>query len=420
MDQFYFRNAARYHSLVEAATLKPIFLTQNGSQNTVVSVRIRPLATDEEYPSAIYPRLEQGQKNVLDVHDLVNHPSGTPRLRSYNYEVDNTFGVGTATEQIYGNCVAELVDFASSGGVTTLFVYGQTGSGKTFTVSELQQLVAKTLLGANSGTEVYMTTIDLVGNSAFDLLNGRTSVRLLDDFAGVTQMVGATEHRVNRLEEMEELIEQAGSYRRTAATLKNDASSRSHAICRIRIKNPVNPSEGLLYMVDLAGSESARDVAEHGKVRMRETREINVSLSILNDCIRSKAKADEIASSSTRQKPPRIPIRQSYLTRVLKHVFDPDSSRECRTVVIACINPSLADVAVSRNTLRYAELLRNPIPVTDFNPERLVNWSNERVQQWIRENVSCWDARARCACIDMSVYDSANSAAYSCSARDGC
>jgi kinesin family protein 2/24 len=52
-----------------------------------------------------------------------------------------------------------------------------------------------------------------------------------------------------------------------------------------------------------------------------------------------------------------IPFRQSALTRVLKHLFDPCESRKCRATVIACINPSFLDTGASKNTLRYAEML---------------------------------------------------------------
>jgi kinesin family protein 2/24 len=56
-----------------------------------------------------------------------------------------------------------------------------------------------------------------------------------------------------------------------------------------------------------------------------------------------------------------IPVRHSALTRVLKHVFDLESGREVKTVVIACVNPSLADAGPTKNTLRYAEMLRVPV-----------------------------------------------------------
>lgn len=239
-----------------------------------------------------------------------------------------------------------------------------------------------------------MTIIDLAGNAAFDLLNERTPISLLEDSHGVTQMVGADEHPVHNKEEMAGLIERATTFRRTAPTFKNDASSRSHAICRIRIKDPATKSNGLLYMIDLAGSEGARDVAAHGADRMREAREINISLSVLKDCIRNKAQVDTLTSSSkpkSRLKLPHIPFRQSALTRVLKHVFDPASTRECKTVVIACVNPSLADVGPSKNTLRFAEMLRVLVPVIkkkNLDPMAPTNWTNAQLKEWIKINVS--------------------------------
>jgi kinesin family protein 2/24 len=258
----------------------------------------------------------------------------------------------------------------------------------------MEQLVAETLMDRSLAgeREVYITIIDLAGNSAFDLLQERTPISLLEDSFGVTQMVGTDECRVNDKEEIGRLIEHATSFRRTAPTLKNDASSRSHAICRIRIRDPATNSDGLLYMIDLAGSEGARDVAMHEADRMRETREINISLSVLKDCIRGKAHADALAN---RRKPglkaPHIPFRQSALTRVLKHVFDPASTRACKTVVIACVNPSLADVGPSKNTLRFAEMLRVLVPGTDKtkqNPMAPMNWTNAQLREWIKENVS--------------------------------
>lgn len=302
----------------------------------------------------------------------------------------------STTEEIYEELVVDLVPYAWNGGVGTLFAYGQTGSGKTFTVSGVEELIAETIMNGNleGEREVYMTIIDLAGNAAFDLLNEREAISLREDSLGATQIVGAQENQVFSVDDMRAVVERAASFRRTAPTLKNPASSRSHAICRIRIVNTANGSDGLLYLVDLAGSEAARDVAVHGADRMRETKQINISLSVLKDCIRVKAQADT-ATTLNREKPgqnvPHIPFRQSALTRVLKHVFDPASTRACRTIVIACVNPSLADVGPTKNTLRFAELLRVLVPVTDeSDPERksAMHWTNTQLKEWIKENVS--------------------------------
>lgn len=286
--------------------------------------------------------------------------------QSSKHEVDRLYDETSTTEEIYTDLIVDLVTFARQGGIGTLFAYGQTGSGKTFTVSELQRLAAISLTdeAERSEQDVYLTIVDLAGNSAFDLLESRRPIAVLQDANGDTQLAGAREHRVTSLEDMLSLVDQAASYRRTESTLRNDASSRSHSICRVRIHNQEAPdtNDGVLFLVDLAGSEAARDVTEHGADRMRETKEINISLSVLKDCIRGKAQADLLKSEGEEAKLRKlhVPIRRSTLTRVLKHVFDPLSSRPCKTAVIACLNPSLADVGSSRNTLRYAELLRAP------------------------------------------------------------
>jgi kinesin family protein 2/24 len=157
------------------------------------------------------------------------------------------------------------------------------------------------------------------------------------------------------------LIEVASSFRKTASTEKNEGSSRSHAICRLRIEDPAREEvldDGILYLIDLAGSEAARDIFNHTSDRMKETREINISLSILKDCIRGMADVHSAATAGQTSKKKYIPFRQSMLTKVLKHVFDPSGSRACRTTVLACINPSFLDTGATKNTLRYAEMLR--------------------------------------------------------------
>jgi kinesin family protein 2/24 len=206
-------------------------------------------------------------------------------------------------------------------------------------------------------------------------------------------MAGALEHLIATKESMLEYIEAAAALRRTAPTFKNDTSSRSHAICRLRFENPAlsTADDGLLYLVDLAGSEAARDKMEHDTTRMKEAREINTSLSVLKDCIRGRALADaESFAGQPNKKPAYVPFRQSTLTKTLKHVFDPAGSRSCKTVVVACVNPCLADVGASKNTLRYAEMLRVVVPkqkAAEYSADVPATWNNEQLRVWIDRNV---------------------------------
>ena len=218
----------------------------------------------------------------------------------------------------------------------------------------------------------------------------------MEDSFGESQLVGIVEHKTTSANELHQLIEQGMSFRTSAATLKNDSSSRSHAVCRLRIVNrgDAEVPDGLLFLIDLAGSEAAVDTRDHTSERMKETREINTSLSILKDCIRGRAlwsSQDSATGSGKKGAKIHIPYRSSTLTKVLKHVFDVKGERSCKTAVLACVTPCARDAAVSKNTLRYAELLRipatKPIPVA-YKPLVPSTWPNEKLREWIDTNVS--------------------------------
>jgi kinesin family protein 2/24 len=213
-------------------------------------------------------------------------------------------------------------------------------------------------------------------------------VSVLEDGFGETQFVGASEPRVLTPQAFKDLIEIASSLRRTSATEKNEQSSRSHAICKITITDPVTTAapDGVLYLIDLAGSEAARDIAHHAAERMKETRDINISLSVLKDCIRGRA-----AAGAETTKKAYVPFRQSALTKTLKHLFDPTAGRVCKMSVVACINPSFLDVSASKNTLRYADMLRVPVAMSKpliYQETHPSTWNNEELKKWIVENVS--------------------------------
>jgi kinesin family protein 2/24 len=123
---------------------------------------------------------------------------------------------------------------------------------------------------------------------------------------------------------------------------------------------------------------------------MKEAREINKSLSILKDCIRGRAQVDTPSSGKVY-----IPFRQANLTKALKHVFDPDIRRACKTSVIACVNPSFLDGGSSKNTLRYAEMLRVAVPLAaplKFDKDIPSTWSNAEAREWVLNNASSFSA----------------------------
>ena len=105
------------------------------------------------------------------------------------------------------------------------------------------------------------------------------------------------------------LVEQAMNHRKTEVTFKNDTSSRSHAICHLRVENTVykHMEDGSLFVVDLAGAENSADTQFHDKRRVNETKDINTSLMALKECIRNRA-----LSSLDPSRHHHVPYRQGY------------------------------------------------------------------------------------------------------------
>ncbi|KAJ4187176.1 hypothetical protein NW767_006381 [Fusarium falciforme] len=395
MDQFTLENAQRYQVLVDRfkpAPTKGKPVAEESNPDITIATRLRPMLEDEKEAgllTGVFPRAQPA--GTVDLHELRRTFRGAPGLTSFSFRVDRVFGSDDTTEAIYKELVKPLVPWAWGGGVSTMFAYGQTGSGKTYTVSGLERLIAETLFSDEvEGTRsIFISIIELAGNSAFDLLNSRKPVSILEDSFGSTHLAGASEYNITDAATLLKHINNAASFRRTASTQKNDSSSRSHAICKIRLENTELPQadDGLLYLIDLAGSEAARDVTAHSAERMKEAREINASLSVLKDCIRGRASIH--AGTAAPGKKLYVPFRQSALTKVLKHVFDPAAERSCKTVVVACVNPSFLDVGASKNTLRYGEMLRVPVPkavAPKYEVAKPSTWSHEQLQEWIGKN----------------------------------
>ena len=83
----------------------------------------------------------------------------------------------------------------------------------------------------------------------------------------------------------------AATNRETVATFKNETSSRSHAVCRIRFihKKLEMADVGEFMLFDLAGSENSTDSKYHDKDMQKQSKEINKSLMSLKECIRNRA-----------------------------------------------------------------------------------------------------------------------------------
>lgn len=373
-----------------------IHLNEDISSDITVCIRTRPLLSHEIGQGHFTPLISNNP--VLHALGLEKKYDGSTRVIPSKFEVDLCFSPDNSNDNVYNSTARPLIPLVLGGGIATVFCYGQTGSGKTFTMTGIEQGVAddifkealnyrkrteKSWEREDSGFELNFSFFELYGNDCFDLLNSKSELKILEDKFGSIQLSGLTENILKNSNHMHDLIAKGSALRKTVATMKNSVSSRSHAICRIRIVNQLlsEAEDGILYLIDLAGSESSADSAKHDKERMLQTKEINKSLQVLKECIRCRALA------VTSEKFIHIPFRTSKLTVLLKDAFSLSSPRNCRTVVIANIAPSIIDLKQSLNTLQYVGPLKMAPPaIPKLNPKDPSNWTHTAMQLWITTN----------------------------------
>lgn len=130
-----------------------------------------------------------------------------------------------------------LLDQLFNNGVVTFFAYGQTGSGKTYTMQGVQEYTVRDLFDMANNKykkiepKFSISMFEIYFGKAFDLLNGKAELQILEDKNNKIQIKGLEECDVTSEDELNQAIEYGNSVRTTKATQANDTSSRSHSIC---------------------------------------------------------------------------------------------------------------------------------------------------------------------------------------------
>jgi kinesin family protein C1 len=109
-----------------------------------------------------------------------------------------------------------------------------------------------------------------------------------DEHKKQTTVTGLKTVPLDSADTVSSILAHAATNRSVAATKSNERSSRSHSVFILKMlgKNSTTneTSEGTLNLVDLAGSERLKQSGAEGE-RMKETQNINKSLSCLGDVI---------------------------------------------------------------------------------------------------------------------------------------
>jgi kinesin family protein 2/24 len=315
-----------------------------------VCIRKRPLF-QHEVDAGDYDATTVAGGTRLVVHDGRMKPDMRSMfMRHQSFSFDRVFGEQSTNVDVYGGTAAPLVRHAVGGGIATVFMFGQTGSGKTYTMSAIHRQAAEELFemldaeldAGGEESEVVVTYVELAGSVCRDMLNDGATVPLMADANGEVHMCGAAEQSATDAQELLDVIRDASARRATCATGVHDQSSRTHAVCRITIRQG-GSCHGMFTMVDLAGTERGKDSKWHDEKLQKETAEINSSLMALKDCVRERASGAKYIS-----------FRASKLTQLLRSCFV--SSRAC-TVVIATVSPSSGDTEHTLCTLQHSSLM---------------------------------------------------------------
>ncbi|XP_061351325.1 kinesin-like protein KIN-5B [Gastrolobium bilobum] len=342
--------------------------------NVQVLLRCRPLSDDEQRSNV--PKVVSCNENKREV-TVMQTVANKQVDRVFTF--DKVFGPKSQQRSIYDQAIAPIVNEVLDGFNCTVFAYGQTGTGKTYTmeggmrkkggdlpaeagvIPRAVRQIFDILEAQNADYSIKVTFLELYNEEVTDLLSPEDNYRLIEekqkkpvtlmeDGKGCVVVRGLEEESVYSVSEIYNLLERGASKRRTADTLLNKRSSRSHSVFTITVyvKETVIGDEelikcGKLNLVDLAGSENIlRSGAREG--RAREAGEINKSLLTLGRVINALVEHSA-----------HVPYRDSKLTRILRDSL----GGKTKTCIIATISPSAYCLEETLSTLDYASRAKN-------------------------------------------------------------
>ncbi|ONM00596.1 Kinesin-like protein KIN-5D [Zea mays] len=341
----------------------------SGGVNIQVLLRCRPLSDEER---------RVGTPVVVTCNDQRREVSVAQNIA--NKQIDRTFafdkvlGPKSQQQDVFNHAVVPLVSEVLDGYNCTIFAYGQTGTGKTYTmeggggkalnadlptdagvIPRAVKCIFDILEAQSAEYSMKVSFLELYNEELTDLLAAEESkfsddkskkpLALMEDGKGGVFVRGLEEELVSSAAEIYRILERGSAKRKTAETLLNKQSSRSHSIfsITIHIKECTPEGEemikcGKLNLVDLAGSENiSRSGARDG--RAREAGEINKSLLTLGRVINTLVEHSG-----------HIPYRDSKLTRLLRDSL----GGKTKTCIIATISPSVHCLEETLSTLDYA------------------------------------------------------------------
>ena len=297
--------------------------------NIRVFCRVRPSLESDPTDNAAritFPDNESDSKEVEVIGAEEKSSLGNITTRTNSFAFDRVFNPGANNNDVFEE-ISQLVQSALDGYNVCIFCYGQTGSGKTYTMSSEDGMIpqavhqiydnAKSLEEKGwkysmegSFVEVYNETLNDLLGKAEEFDKKKHEIRH-DMQKFKTTITDVTTVELDSPDRVESILRRASANRSVAATKANERSSRSHTVFILKLighnSTTGERSEGTLNLVDLAGSERLSHSKATGD-RLKETQNINKSLSCLGDVIGALGQGKEGGH---------IPYRNSKVRRAL-------------------------------------------------------------------------------------------------------
>ncbi|KAI9768012.1 MAG: kinesin-like nuclear fusion protein [Geoglossum simile] len=333
--------------------------------NIRVFCRVRPVLEENEEPARIALPDAGLDSSKIEVQGPEEKSSlGTVTTKTNAFTFDRVFGPSSQNPEVFEE-ISQLVQSALDGYNVCIFCYGQTGAGKTHTMSADDGMIPLAL------HQIYDTARTLEEKGWKYTMEGsfvEVHNEALNDLLGKPEDYDKTKHEIRHDAQtckttvtdltavvldsptkVESILKRATSNRTVAATKANERSSRSHSVFILRLSgvNEVTgeKSDGTLNLVDLAGSERLSHSGSTGD-RLKETQNINKSLSCLGDVIGALGQGKEGGH---------VPYRNSKLTYLLRYSLGGNS----KTLMFVMVSPLQAHLNETLTSLKFATKVSN-------------------------------------------------------------